>query len=110
MYANLKDHQVYYQRVGQGKNLVMLHGWKQDSSSFWGVIELLKNDFTIWLIDLPGFGKSDNPKKPFKVADYADLIAEFIKLQKIKDPTLLGHSVGGRIAIKLAANYPSLIK
>lgn len=109
MYIKVNDQNIYYQKVGTGKNLILLHGWKQDVSSFWGVVEDLKKDFTVWLVDLPGFGRSDNPKKPFSVLNYAEVIKEFIRKLNIKNPTLLGHSVGGRIAIKLAANYPNIL-
>lgn len=100
---------IYYQKIGHGKDLIMLHGWKQDVSTFWPVVDLLKTDFTLWLIDLPGFGRSENPKKAFGVSDYAEVIKQFIVKLKIKKPVLLGHSVGGRIAIKLASRYPLLL-
>lgn len=109
MYLKIKGQNVYFQTLGHGPNLIMLHGWKNDVSSFWGVAEELKNDFSLWLIDLPGFGRSDNPKKPFKVEDYAEIIHEFIEIQRLKEPMLLGHSVGGRIGIKLAAQNPKLL-
>ncbi len=107
MYTTIGKQQIYYQKVGKGRDLAMLHGWGQDVSSFWGVAELLKNDFTLWLIDLPGFGRSDLPQKPFTVSDYAEVIRQFILRNKIRDAVLLGHSLGGRIAIKLAASQKS---
>lgn len=109
MYITVNDQSLYYQKVGSGKDLVVLHGWGHDVSSFWHVVEQLKDTFTLYLVDLPGFGRSELPKKPFTVQDYAQTIAEFIRSQNIK-PILLGHSVGGRIAIKLAANKPDLIE
>lgn len=110
MYTTLLGQQLYYQKVGKGQNLILLHGWANDASSFWGVVEELKKDFTLYLIDLPGFGRSELPKRAFFVKDYADVIKEFISKGKIKDPIVLGHSVGGRIAIKLAAHNPNLLK
>lgn len=109
MYTSIYNQNIYYQKIGKGKNLIMLHGWQQDVSSFWGVVDLLKDQFTIYLVDLPGFGRSDNPKKAFSVSDYAEVIKDFISEMKLKNPTLLGHSVGGRIAIKLAAKYPNVL-
>ena len=73
MYTTVNNQQIYYQKIGQGKDLVMLHGWANDVSSFWQVTQELKDDFTVWLIDLPGFGRSENPKKPFTVTDYAKI-------------------------------------
>lgn len=109
MYIEINQQNIYYQKIGKGKNLILLHGWKQDVSSFWGVVDLLKDQFAIYLVDLPGFGRSDNPKTAFSVSDYAEIIKGCINKLKIKNPTLLGHSVGGRIAIKLAAKNPTLL-
>lgn len=107
MYLKIRNQNIYFQKIGKGKDLVMLHGWGVDVSTFWGVVDLLKNDFTLWLIDLPGFGRSGQPKKNFTVSDYAEIIGEFIKKNKIKKPVLLGHSLGGRVAIKLASHLSS---
>lgn len=103
MYIKIDNQQIYYQKVGRGKNLVLLHGYNQDSSSFWNIVNPLKEHYTLWLLDLPGFGRSDPPKKNFKVGDYAEIIYKFIKKQNIKKTAVLGHSLGGRIAIKLAS-------
>lgn len=109
MYLKVNNQEIYYQKLGTGKDLILLHGWKQDLSTFHSVAQDLKKHFTLWLIDLPGFGRSENPKKDFTVLDYAETIAEFIKLNKLQKPNLLGHSVGGNIAIKLAAKNGELI-
>lgn len=109
MYITINNQNIYYQKLGQGKDLIMLHGWKQDVSTFHNVAEELKKHFKLWLIDLPGFGRSENPKSDFMVEDYAKIISEFIRENKISEPHLLGHSLGGRIGIKLAANHPDLL-
>lgn len=109
MYQQIDNQNIYYQKLGRGKNLILLHGWGHDVSSFWGLVDLLKNQFTIWLIDLPGFGRSELPKKAFDTKDYAQILAAFIKKNDIKNLTILGHSFGGKVAIKLARNYPKLV-
>lgn len=109
MYILINNHQIYFQKVGRGKNLILLHGWGADVSSFWPIVDFLKQNFTLWLLDLPGFGRSDLPKGQWSVEDYADTVAKFIKDHKIKGPVVLGHSFGGSVAIKLAAKYPNLI-
>lgn len=103
MYTKINNQNIYYQKVGTGsKDLILLHGWGQDVSTWWGIVEELKDDFTLWLIDLPGFGRSDLPKRPFKIKDYAEVVEEFIGKNQITNPILLGHSLGGRVAINLA--------
>ncbi len=110
MYTKINDQQIYFQKLGLGKDLIILHGWGQDVSSFWSVSEKLKGDFTCWLIDLPGFGRSETPQKDFTNADYAKVIKGFIEDQKIQKPHILGHSVGGRITIKLTSLYPEIVE
>jgi len=108
MYISINDQQIFYQKIGKGKDLIMVHGWGQDVSTFWSVAEKLKDDYTLWLIDLPGFGRSELPKKDFSNTDYAEILAGFVEELKIKKPHYLGHSVGGRVGIKLLAKYGEL--
>ena len=56
MFSTVCGQQIYYQKLGKGKDLVLVHGWGQDVSSFWALSEKLKDSFTLWLVDLPGFG------------------------------------------------------
>lgn len=109
MYSDINGQSIYYQKVGMGKNLILIHGWGTDVSLFWPIVDLLKEDFTLWLLDLPGFGRSDLPKRTFTALDFAKVIAEFIKKNNIAKPTVFGHSFGGKVAIQLAKNYPNLI-
>lgn len=109
MYCTVEGQNIYYQKVGLGKDLIMIHGWGTDVSNFWPIVDFLKNDFTLWLLDLPGFGRSDLPKKTFTISDFAKIIAGFIKQNKIKNPLIFGHSYGGKIAIKLASFDPNLM-
>lgn len=109
MYLTINNQNIYYQKLGKGPDLIMLHGWGNDVSSFWGVGQLLKDKFTIYLIDLPGFGRSDIPKKAFNIMDYAGIIKSFIEAQNLKKPFLLGHSLGGRTGIKLASENPEIL-
>jgi pimeloyl-ACP methyl ester carboxylesterase len=108
MYTSVNDQQIYYQKIGRGNDLVMLHGWANDVSSFWNVAQELKENFTVWLVDLPGFGRSETPKKPFTVSDYAETVKAFLEELKIKKPVILGHSHGGRTTIKLVAKHPDI--
>ena len=109
MYSDIGGQNIYYQKVGRCKNLILIHGWGESVSSFWPIVDLLKEDFTLWLIDLPGFGKSDLPKRTFTALDFAKIIAGFIKKNNIEKPTVFGHSFGGKVAIQLAKTYPDLI-
>lgn len=88
--------------------LVCLHGWGGSKESFAELREALRNDpIEILTPDLPGFGNEPEPNRPWTVDDYADWVVRWIngKIQKTKNQIpiqLLGHSHGGRIALKIA--------
>ena len=90
--------------------LLCLHGWGGSKESFTELREALKSSgIEILTPDLPGFGDTPEPEHPWTVDDYADWVEQwFQKTLEARDSnlehlSLLGHSHGGRIAIKLAA-------
>ncbi len=85
--------------------IILLHGWGCDSNTFNEVISYLKEQYLVYAIDLPGFGKSEVMDTYYTLDDYVELIKVFIKDKNIIDPIILGHSFGGRIAIKYASLY-----
>lgn len=109
MYLKINGQNIYFQKVGKGRDLIMLHGWGLNSSTFWPSVDFLKDNLALWILDLPGFGRSDKPGKAFDANDYAEIVADFIKVNKIKKPSLLGHSFGGKISIRLTSIYPNLV-
>lgn len=95
------------------KCLLFLHGWRS-SKEIWQEVmkslQLTAYSLQLYAIDLPGFGASFVPQKPMKVGDYAEIVKGFIKKLDLKNVIIIGHSFGGRIGIKLAAEHPELIK
>lgn len=84
--------------------LVCLHGWGGSKESFTELREALIDDpITILTPDLPGFGDEPEPKKPWTVDHYAGWVSGYIKHNVPGSFLLLGHSHGGRIAIRLAS-------
>lgn len=91
---------------------MFLHGWRAQGLVWRDVAARLSEsrDFAIYLLDLPGFGGSTLPKTPFHVQDYTNLISGFIEKLDLGKVILIGHSFGGRIATKLAAQKPELVE
>lgn len=106
----INNHLVAFDEIGHGPvSIIFLHGWRSSRLAFKKVISKLDPSlFRVFALDLPGFGESPAPKNPFNLQDYVDLIREFIKNKKLEKVVLVGHSFGGRIAIKLAADKPTL--
>ncbi|GIW65432.1 MAG: 2-hydroxy-6-oxohepta-2,4-dienoate hydrolase [Candidatus Parcubacteria bacterium] len=87
--------------------LVIIHGWtKSGSDSFKEVAEILKNDFEMILIDLPGFKTPIN--RPYTFDDYLNFLEE--KLRNLENFYLLGHSFGGALAMLYSLRFPQKIK
>ncbi|MCK4781532.1 alpha/beta hydrolase [Candidatus Parcubacteria bacterium] len=95
----------------QEKTILILHGWGSFSEKWRKTGDLLsKNNFQVIAPDLPGFGKSSDPPKPWDVDDYVEWVKNFIVQKKLKNFFLLGHSFGGRVAIKFSAKYPEKVE
>ena len=103
MKINVKDIEVNYIQYGKGKDLVLLHGWGQNIEMMKPLGDRLEKDYRITIIDLPGFGCSDEPKKVYSVLDYCDVVEEVLKKLKVNNPTMIGHSFGGRVSIVYAS-------
>ena len=69
---------------------------------------MFSEDFDVFCPDLKGFGKNADMPYPYALNDYLSEIREYIKVNGLNRPHVIGHSFGGRIAIKLAALYPEL--
>ncbi len=92
--------------------LLFLHGWRSNKESWATVIDGLKKadvQADIFALDLPGFGKSETPSTSYYVQNYCDVVAAFIQKMDLKNVTLIGHSFGGRVGIKLCATQPDLV-
>ncbi len=84
--------------------IVFLHGWRL-SSAVWLPVLSAFSDFRIVALDLPGFGKSERPRDFFTVEDYADVVRGFLDALGIARVHLVGHSFGGRVAIRFCAAH-----
>jgi len=92
------------------KTLVFLHGWGVDSQLWFKILpELINKNYSLYFLDLPGFGQSQVPNTVYDVDDYKKIVYEFVKKLGLKSINLIGHSFGGRIAIKLAAENPDFL-
>ena len=99
---------VHYIEKGSGHTTVLLlHGWGVDSSLYHLLIDHLSDYCRVIAPDLPGFGKSEEPATPFTPDDYADFVAAFATELGITEAVLMGHSNGGRVAIKLLSRKPT---
>lgn len=87
-----------------GKTILILHGWGQSSQEWVGVASKLPKNYRVILLDLPGFGSSSNPTRPFDTYDYSKFVKQFTKKIATTHFQLIGHSLGGKIGILIASD------
>ncbi|MDD5145290.1 MAG: alpha/beta hydrolase [Candidatus Pacebacteria bacterium] len=102
----------YPEKVPIKGTILILHGWGGSSDSWIEVQKnLIKNGYKTIVPDLPGFGKSVTPLKAWGIDDYTDFVSKFAEKINLTGPFfLLGHSFGGRIAIRFVLKHPEKIK
>ena len=102
----IEDKIVNFVQYGDGdQDVVLLHGWGQNIEMM-NFIGTNLNNVKVTIMDLPGFGKSEEPNKSKNVEEYADWLLMFNKMLGIVNPIIIGHSFGGRVAVKYASKYP----
>jgi pimeloyl-ACP methyl ester carboxylesterase len=91
-------------------NILILHGWGKGAQPYGALKHLLEDrGYNVYLFDLPGFGQADPPPAVWNLDDYVEFIVNFLRTENLSKIIIIGHSFGGRIAIKLAYLYPDIL-
>ena len=100
---------LHYQEAGTGDPpLVLLHGWCCDHTYLAPQIEHLQRGHRVVALDLRGHGQSDKPQQLYTIEGFADDVAWLCSQLALAKPVVVGHSMGGIVALDLAARYPDL--
>lgn len=103
---------VHYEVDGRGQPVVLLHGWI-NSWSVWRETMIYlaeRRSFKVYALDFWGFGESAKEKTPpFKIRSYASMVAQFLESMGIQGAPVIGHSMGGTVALRLALEYPERV-
>ena len=97
---------INYIQYGKGKDIVLLHGWGQNIEMMKPLGDYFSDNYRITILDLPGFGKSDEPKESWNIEKYSSFLELFLKELNVKKPIVIGHSFGGRVAIRYSSRNP----
>ena len=107
---NSKNGIAYY-KTGKGPAVILIHGLGLRSESWIEQIKILKKNYTIYSLDLPGHGQSKLlSQNKLTLKGFCSEITKFIKLLDIYKPILIGHSLGALITIEIAGNNPNILK
>ena len=102
---------VRYTTLGEGPPVVLVHGIHAAASSFEmrGIFEPLSQQYTVYAVDLLGFGKSERPEARYNGQLYADLLADFLAEVVGRADLLIGSSLSAAYVVAVAAAQPGLV-
>ncbi|MEU4085489.1 alpha/beta hydrolase [Streptomyces aureus] len=95
-----------YRMAGEGPALVLIHGIGDSSATWAELIPDLARTHTVIAPDLLGHGDSDKPRADYSVAAYANGVRDLLATLDIESATLVGHSLGGGVAMQFAYQFP----
>lgn len=107
-YLELEGTWVRYNVVGGGPPVVLVHGWLSSSTVWENLAGRLAQRFTVYTLDLTGFGESDKPLSGYGVRYGSRLIYAFCAHFGLARANIIGHDLGGNMAVKLAADHPDV--
>jgi pimeloyl-ACP methyl ester carboxylesterase len=106
---NIDGIDIAYTRRGKGAPLVLIHGYPLDHSIWDEVAQLLEGDFDVITPDLRGFGESGVIEADHSIIGYASDIAGLLEHFKVRKAVLVGHSMGGYVALAFAREFPERV-
>ena len=95
--------------AGSGPAILLIHGIGDNSTTWSTVQSKLAQRFTVIAPDLLGHGKSDKPRADYSVAAYANGMRDLLSVLDIDHVTVVGHSLGGGVAMQFAYQFPQLV-
>jgi pimeloyl-ACP methyl ester carboxylesterase len=101
---------IHYQQVGEGPNLVLIHGLT-GNLAVWHlrIVSMLRRQYRVLTYDLRGHGYSDVPPTGYTTDDMANDLRELLEALDVQRPILVGHSYGADTALTLALQHPEMV-
>jgi len=105
-FLTVHGHRRAFVKTGSGPALLLLHGLACDHTTWAPIIESLSKRYTVIAPDLLGHGRSDKPRADYSVGGYANGMRDLLTLLGIDKVTVVGHSLGGGVAMQFAYQFP----
>lgn len=108
-YCTIHGYRRAFRIAGSGPAILLIHGIGDNSTTWSSVQTQLAQRFTVIAPDLLGHGKSDKPRADYSVAAYANGMRDLLSVLNIDSVTVVGHSLGGGVAMQFAYQFPQLV-
>ena len=109
-YRTIHGYRRAFRIAGSGPAILLIHGIGDNSTTWSSVQTQLAQRFTVIAPDLLGHGKSDKPRADYSVAAYANGMRDLLSVLGIDSVTVVGHSLGGGVAMQFAYQFPQLVE
>lgn len=106
--VSLHGHDLAYRRAGDGPTLLLIHGMAGSSRGWKSVMPELAHHHDVIAPDLPGHGESAPPTGDYSLGNLAATLRDLLGVLDLERATIVGHSLGGGIAMQLAYQHPEL--
>lgn len=101
---------VHYEAYGRGQPVILLHGWLGSWGYWLQTMETLKSEYRCYALDFWGFGDSGKRRSSYQVNDFVGLVDQFMDRLGIETAPIVGHSMGGTVAMCLALSKPKRVQ
>src|SRR5246127_182759 len=108
-YRTIHGYKRAYRIAGSGPAILLIHGIGDNSTTWNAVQAKLAERFTVIAPDLLGHGQSDKPRADYSIAAYANGMRDLLSVLDIERVTVVGHSLGGGVAMQFAYQFPQLV-
>src|SRR4051812_8066046 len=108
--VDLHGHHSIYREAGSGPNLVLIHGMINSSRHWEGVAERLAGSYRVIAPDLIGHGDSATPRGDYSLGAHAASIRDLLATIGVERATIVGHSLGGGVAMQFFYQFPQRVE
>ena len=108
-YVVIPEGRIHFKVSGSGSPVVLLHPMGTSTWAWHTVMDSLGQHFTCYAFDILGQGDSDKPRRDFNMPDYGRSMDHAMQVMNIHRAHVIGNSVGGTLAVELAASYPDRV-
>lgn len=109
-FAKVNGTQLHYEIHGNGAPILFVHGLGSSGRDWEKQVAAFSGNYRILTVDLRGHGRSDRPSGPYSISGFADDLAALLRELSMAPVHLIGLSLGGAVALQLAADHPELIR